>query len=598
VLPRLLSLFSARERWIAAGLLVAMAVGAGLEVVGIGLVVPLVAALAGADALLSNPYMRRLFELSATKDAEGFALTLLAAFLFIIVLKNAFLAIVAHAQFRFVYGKQAAISRRLFEGYLAAPYALHLQRHSADVTRNLATEVNNVFTGVLAPLLVAVAEGMVLLLLIMLLAAAMPQATIAVLLVGAAIVTGVYAALRSMLQRYGSERAARSAARIKAIGDALGGLKEIKVLGREAFFIEAFAESNGKYVEASRIFATLNAMPRLVIESLAVLLLFGAIFAVVLSRPANLAETAPAVVLLCLAALRLMPAATRILVAVASIRFYLPALDHIHRDRQSLQDYVHDSSPESARFVPLRLSREIAVENVCFTYPGAEVRALDGVTLIIPAGQVCALVGPSGAGKSTLADLILGVYEPQHGSILVDGVDIRGNLAAWRRCVGYVPQSVHLLDASVRRNVALGLPDAEIDERRVWDALKSAQIDSLVRALPGGLDERIGEHGMKLSGGQRQRLGIARALYSDPQVLVLDEATSALDVQTERAIADTLLDLRRARTVIVIAHRLDTIRRCDRLFFLAEGRLQASGTYEELVSENARFASLVGEARL
>jgi ATP-binding cassette subfamily C protein len=598
VLTRLLSLFSPRERTRLVGLLFLMAVGAALEVVGIGLVVPVVAAAVSPNTMLANAGLRRLYEWSGAGSPQTFALLLLWTFLGLIVVKNVYLGVVAHLQFRLVYGKYADVSRRLFSGYLMAPYVLHLQRHSADAMRNLVTEVNGLFAGVLLPLLSVGAEAMVLVLLVGVLMVIVPQASLAVLLIGAVIVAAVYLGLRSQLARHGTERAERSGKRIKAIGDALGGLKEIKVLGREPFFIESFAEINQHYLDASAKFAFLGVMPRLLIETLSVLLLVGAVLAL-LTAGVDVTTAAPSVVLLCLVALRLMPAATRILAAAGSIRFYLPTLEPVHRDLATLESlFDSHATSSSAAPSPKVLRRQISVEKVVFAYPDAPQPALDNVTLEIRAGEVSALVGASGAGKSTLADLILAVFEPHSGRILVDGADIRGDPAGWRRSVGYVPQVVHLPDNSVRRNVALGLPDREIDDLRVWQALQTAQIDSLVRTLPGGLDERIGEHGVKLSGGQRQRLGIARALYADPQVLVLDEATSSLDVQTERAIADTLLDMRRARTVIVIAHRLDTIKRCDRLFFLAEGRLCASGTYEQLIAENPRFAELVGAARL
>jgi ABC-type multidrug transport system fused ATPase/permease subunit len=595
---RLLSLFSERERVHVLALVVMTAGGAALEVIGIGMVVPLVAALTNPDSLITHPTLRSVYQWTGAQSPERFAILLLGGFLGLILFKNGYLALVAYLQARFVFGKQARLSRRMFDGYIMAPYTLHLERHSADVIRNLATEVNNLFTGLVAPLLVLGAEAMVLLLLVAVLLFAMPLATFSILFLGGAIVIGVYAFLRSVLGRYGAERALRSGKRIRAISDALGGLKEIKVLGREAFFTGAFGAANGRYLETSRIFSTLNVLPRLLIEALAVAILVAVISVLVLSGERDFGAAVPGIVLLCLVALRLMPAATRILAAVSSIRFYLPALDHVHRDLTTLESHLQRAQPSGTESACIRLVRSVEVEDVVFSYPGASHPALDGIALSIPIGQMSAFVGPSGAGKSTLADLILGVYEPRRGRILVDGIDIRSVLPAWRRCVGYVPQTVHLLDDSVRRNIAYGLPDAEIDDRQVWQALQVAQIEGLVRSLPGKLDDKIGEQGMRLSGGQRQRLGIARALYSDPQVLILDEATSALDRQTERAIADTLLDMRRARTVIVIAHRLDTIKRCDRLFFLAEGRLQGTGSYDELVSGNARFAALVGEATL
>jgi ATP-binding cassette subfamily C protein len=433
----------------------------------------------------------------------------------------------------------------------------------------------------------------VLLFLMLVLIATMPQAALIVLFGGGMVVVLVYLMLRSLLGRYGHQRAERSGARLHVVSEALGSLKEIKVLGREAYFSGKFLSVNGLYLEASRVFATLNAMPRLLIESLVLALLVGAAVAVVIAHQ-DMQGALPTVALLCVAALRLMPAATRILAGLGSARFCKPALDQVYREI-SLLEQPRAPLP-TALGDPLLLRKSVELRDLRYSYPSGGP-ALHGISCVIPGGAVSGLVGASGAGKSTVADLILGLLTPSGGAILVDGKDVAGGREGWTRRVGYVPQHIFLLDDSVRRNVAFGLHDNEIDDERVWAALRSARIDDIVRSLPKGLDESIGERGARLSGGQRQRLGIARALYSDPQVLILDEATSALDTQTERAIADTLLEMRPARTVIVIAHRLDTIRRCDWLFFLADGRLLASGNFAEL-SRDPRFAALVGEARL
>ena len=594
----LFQIFSRRERIQAISLLLLMTVGAVLEVLGIGIVVPLVALLTDSETALEQPMLRRAYELSGAESARGFGVFALAVFVALIVVKNAYLAALAVFQHRFVFGKQAELSRRLFDAYLMAPYALHLQRHSADVSRNLLTEVNALISGIVAPLLNLVSETLVLLLLLITLVLTVPGPTVMVIGAGALAVTVVYLLLRAALDRFGAQRLALSSKRIRAIGDALGGLKEVKILGREFYFRDAFAAANGSYLEAARIFTTLNTLPRMLIEVLAVSLLVGATLFLVAAQE-DMKSAVPGIVLLCLVALRLMPAATRILASLTTIRFYLPSLYRLHQDLQQLTEHrTTVAAPGRSKLVSRELAAGIVVENLRYRYANAPHPAVDGVSLEIPAGMVCGFVGASGAGKSTLADLILGLLEIQEGRILADGVDIRGDVRGWQAMIGYVPQSIHLLDEAIRRNVAFGMRDDEIDDERVWAALRDAQLEPMVRAQKDGVNAKIGEHGTRISGGQRQRIGIARALYGDPRVLLLDEATSALDVRTERAVAETLLAMSGRRTIIIIAHRLDTIRRCERLFFLDDGKLLGSGTYDELVAGNAQFAALMGEATL
>ena len=594
----LFQLFSRRERGQAIVLLLLMTGGAVLEVLGIGFVVPLVALLTDSDAALRQPVLRRAYELSGAKTAQEFGVHALAAFVALIFLKNAYLAALAVLQHRFVFRKQAELSRRLFDAYLTAPYALHLQRHSSDVARNLLTEVNALISGIVTPLLNLTSESMVLLLLLITLVLAVPGPTVVVIGVGAIVVTAIYLLLRAALDRFGAQRLALSSRRIRAIGDALGGLKEVKILGREHFFRDIFAAANGSYLEAARVFATLSTLPRMLIEVLAVALLVGATLFLVAAQN-DMKSAVPGIVLLCLVALRLMPAATRILGSLTTIRYYRPSLYRLHEDLRQLTEHRPATETAKESGPGLRdLATGIVIEKLQYRYANAQQPAIDGISLEIPAGMLCGFVGASGAGKSTLADLLLGVLQAQGGRILADGVDIRTDMRGWQAMLGYVPQSIHLLDEPVRQNVAFGLRDDRIDDERVWAALRDAQLEALIRAHKDGLNARIGEQGTRLSGGQRQRLGIARALYSDPRVLLLDEATSALDVRTERAVAETLLAMRGSRTTIVIAHRLDTIRRCERLFFLENGKLLGSGTYDELVAGNVQFAALMGEATL
>lgn len=580
MLRKLIALFTPRERMSGVTLLLMMALGALLEVAGIGLIAPIVGLIADPQAVFAHPLGQRAFELAGVATEERFTLLLLALFTALIVCKNLYLALLAWLQNRFIFGKQATLSKQLLACHLYAPYARHLQRNSADVMRSFATEISGLFAGVVLPLLAIGAEVMVLALVVTGLLVLMPQVALIALLAGALMVGAAYAMLRSMLQRYGRERAARSGTRLRAVSEALAGLKELKVLGVESHFLSVFGVADGRYLETSRIYSTLGAMPRLLMESLTIVVLVGTGLALAAASD-DLRAALPSLALLCAAMLRLMPAATRILGAMASIRFYAPILDQVHRDLEPGYVAEEPMSPTTRR---IALQTALEVRGLEYRYPDASVSVLRGINIEISAGSLCGLVGASGAGKSTLADLILGLLTPQHGMILVDGAAIAGRLAEWRRSVGYVPQTVHLLDDSVRRNVAFGVSDSDIDDNLVWKALELAQLAEMVRSRPGGLDEVVGERGVRISGGQRQRLGIARSLYRDPPVLVLDEATSALDAATENAVADALFALRGTRTIIVIAHRQETIRRCDKLFLLSEGTVQASGTPAELAA--------------
>lgn len=596
MLAKLGTLFSAAERGRLFTLLAMMTAGALLEILGIGLIAPIVGLIADPEATLAHAAIRQAYEWSGARSSERFAIGLLLCFVALIVLKNAYLLLVAHVQFRFVYAKQAEVSQQLFRRALAAPYEALLQRHTADLTRSFATEINNVFSGVLVPLLSACAEAIVLAMMVAMLLVVMPGPALLALAGGAVLLGAAYQALRTALGRHGLERAALSRERLRTVSEALGGLKELKVLGREERFAVAFAEANGRYLQASRVFATLNSVPRLAIEALSVVALSGAALAVAAADQA-VRSALPSIALLCAAALRLMPAGTRILGAVASIRFYAPALDQVTQDLRFFSA-VAGAQGSGAHADPLELSRAIQIRGVSFRYPGANRFALRDVSLEIPAGAVCGLAGASGAGKSTLADVVLGLLTPTEGSVLVDGRDIRQDIGRWRRSVAYVPQSVHLLDDSVRRNVAFGLADADIDDGRVWAALEAAQLAEVVRRRPAGLDEVVGERGVRFSGGQKQRLGIARALYGAPRLLVLDEATSALDLPTEAAIADAIFGLRGRCTLLIIAHRLETLRRCDWVVFMEEGEARAQGTFDQLVARDPAFAALAGRGAL
>ncbi len=383
------------------------------------------------------------------------------------------------------------------------------------------------------------------------------------------------------------------------INQGIGSLREIRILGKADFFQETFADAASRYAGAARIFSTVNACPRLVLETLAA---FGLVAVVLFLSSTKNPETAiPAVAMFGMAALRIMPSMSRIMSAISSIRFYRPALDAVLNDLM-LVEKLGGLPPAPAAFgdesksSALRFTDKISITDLSYQYPATSTPAISHLSAEITKGSSVAFVGYSGSGKSTLVDLILGLLTPTGGSISVDGIDIRSSLPSWQRHFGYVPQTIYLLDDSVRRNIAFGIEDQAIDDSKVWRALEAARLAEKFRAHSDGLNAHVGERGVRLSGGERQRIGIARALFHEPDILVFDEATSALDNQTEREVAETINALRSSKTLLMVAHRLSSIINCDRIHFMKSGTVADSGTFEEIVARNEDFKKMIGRS--
>jgi ABC-type multidrug transport system fused ATPase/permease subunit len=419
-----------------------------------------------------------------------------------------------------------------------------------------------------------------------------------VALIAAGVIGGVYALLyasvRQYLHRVGLERHKMNEQRFRIVGEAFGGMKDVKLLGLEAYFTGRFripAERVARYDAISMI---IREVPRYLIEGIAFGGLLTFILYLLLTGDGSLGSVVPILSVYAFAALRLFPALQRVYTSVGQMRFSKATLDKLHRD------YV--AAAANARTRPthkgpaLHLAERLELSGVHFAYPQAERKALQGLDLAVPARTTVGIVGGTGAGKTTAVDIMLGLLEPQQGTLMVDGIPItRENRLAWQRSIGYVPQQIFLSDDTVAGNIAFGRKPSDIDRAAVERAARTAELhDFVMRELPEGYETFVGERGVRLSGGQRQRIGIARALYHDPDVLILDEATSALDNLTERAVMDAVHNLGHAKTIVMIAHRLSTVRDCDIIFMLENGRVIASGSYDELLENNRQFRALAG----
>lgn len=559
-----------------------MIVGMVLEMLGVGLVVPALSLMTSEGASARFPAVGRVLEALGNPSQETIVIGGILLLVSVTTVKAVFLGFLTLWQGNFVYGLQADLSQRLFNGYLRLPYTFHLQRNSAELIRNSMSQVGDV-TVVTQQGLIVLTEMLVLVGIFIMLVIVEPiGALIVVAILGAA--SALFARVtRRRVTRWGEERQVHEGLRIQHLQQGLGGVKDVKLLGREGEFLERYRVHNFGSARIAKLITVVGSLPRLWLELLAVLGL-ATLVIVMLERGRPMEALIPTLGMFAAAAFRVMPSANRMLSGAQSVLFCLPMVGTVHRELQLIGEI-----PPTKPAEPFRFTQAIELRHVAFRYPAVDAQALRDVSMTIPRGAAVGIIGGSGAGKSTLVDTILGLLTPASGSIAVDGVDIQTNLRGWQNDIGYVPQAIYLTDDTLRRNVAFGLPDLEIDDAKVWRAVRLAQIESFVHEQPQGLDTPVGERGVRLSGGQRQRIGIARALYHDPPLLVLDEATSALDTVTERGVMESVRALHGSKTLIIVAHRFSTVEYCDRIFRLDGGRVVEEGD-SATVLKNARSA--------
>ena len=589
------SFFEGPQRYRAVGLFFLMLLGAGFEALGIGLVMPFIALVADPMSVQQMPVLPAAVEALGITTESGIVIAAGLGLLITYLVKNLYLALMYYAQFRFVFSNQVRLSKKLFDSYLHSPYAFHLHRNSAQLLRNVNEEVRMTFQSVLIPMLTLGVELSVVVVLAGLLIYVEPVVAPVAILTFALISLGFYRSIRRKTVRLGKRQQHHNGLMIQWVNQGLGGIKEAKVVGCEDYFLDHYTRSSEEYAQAMRFHRFVKEIPRNVIETLG---LGGMILVVVLlvARGQDMTHILPVLGLFAMAAVRLLPSLTRIIAALTAMRHYKPSVNVIAKDLALLREMDLAGPQHGQDAEPVSFEDVLTFEQVSYTYPGAEEPTLQGLDFSIRRGESVGFVGPSGAGKTTTVDLLLGLLPPEAGRVCVDGRDISDNLDSWQSQLGYITQPVYLMDDTIRRNVAFGTPDDEIDDGTVWQALEDAQLAHLVASLPDGLDTTIGEGGVRISGGQRQRLGIARALVRQPDLLVLDEATSALDNATERQINTSIERLAGRMTLVIIAHRLSTVRHCDRLFFLCDGRLVDVGTYDDLLAGNAQFQQMVRTA--
>lgn len=588
ICQKLWYLLSTDRRRAAIVLLGLMLIGMALETLGIGLVIPALALIPQSDLASKYPILVPLLIILGNPGHDQLVVVGMLLLVGVYAVKAVILAFLAWWQARFVFGLHANLSQRLFAGYLRQPYTFHLQHNSAQLIRNAIGQVSDL-TSVIQQSLILITEILVLFGISALLLAVEPLGALLVVSAVGLAGWGFNRVTRNRMLQWGETRQLHDGLRIQHLQQGLGGAKDVKLLGRESDFLSQYWLHNAGSARLGQYRATLEALPRLWLELLAVAGL-ATLVLVMMWQGKPLENFLPTLGLFAAAAFRLMPSVNRVLGSVQTMRFCLPVIDTLPDEIRRLDA---TQAPQRGEILPF--TKALTINQVSFAYPLAEVQSLRGVSVSIPRGALVGFIGVSGAGKSTLVDIVLGLLSPISGTVEVDGVDIQTHLRGWQDQIGYVPQSIYLTDDSLRRNIAFGVPNEEIDEDAVWRAILAAQLGEFVNNLRQGLDTIVGERGIRLSGGQRQRIGIARALYHNPAVLVLDEATSSLDTDTESGVMEAVSALHGTKTVIIVAHRLSTVEHCDTLYRLEGGRVVEEGETSKVLNSGRRKQGQLGD---
>ena len=572
---KLMILLDGRQKRKMVLLVFLMLIGAVLETLGVSMIYPVMNVVLEENAIENHVYLQVICRIFHTDNSRDLTIIVMTGLIVVFAAKNIFLFFQQKIQLKFVYTNQFATSRRMMINFMERPYEYYLNADTAVIQRNITSDVNNM-CGLILSLLQLISESIVFVCLVVvsLVADVWMSITVTVVLLVALLV--IMCILKPIMKKAGEENQDYYSGLYKWIDQSVMGIKEIKIARKENYFINEYSKCGAGYVGAVQRYNLYNATPRLLIETMAIASMVLYLMVQIIGGTGAM-DILPQITLLAMVAMRLIPCANRINNHLTSISYFEPFFmgvsDNLQEEiRDENIDYDEEAYQRKIDVEKMEIKRDIVLKDITYKYPNTDVLIFDHADMTIPVGKSVGIVGTSGAGKTTVVDILLGLLQIETGSILADGVEVRDHYASWLKNIGYIPQTIFMIDSTIRRNVAFGCPDEDIDDSKVWEALKEAQLDEFVRGLPEGLDTSIGERGIRLSGGQRQRIGIARALFEDPEVLVLDEATSALDNETEAAIMDSINRLHGRKTLIIIAHRLQTIEKCDMVYRVADGK--------------------------
>lgn len=590
-LKKIFALLTSRERKNAFLLFVMILIMAILDVAGVASIMPFIAVLANPEVVETNEFLFSIYNFFNFSNPKDFIFFLGFVAFLLLVFSLSFKALTIYVQVRFSRMREYTIGKRLIEGYLGHPYTWFLNRHTGDLAKTILSEISAVVGGAILPLMTLVAQSVVSITLFILLIIVDTELTITVIGVLGLSYGLVFKLLSNYLSRIGQERVKANEERFKVVAEAFGAIKELKISGLESEYVQRFsrpAEIFARHQASAQVIAQL---PRFLLEAIA----FGGMMLVMLyliKNSSGLSTALPIIALYAFAGYRLIPALQQIYRSATQLRFSNAAINALYADFVNLKPLSHN---EGNNIEPIFFQREISLNSISYSYPGSDKNSLNEISLTIPAHSLIGIVGSTGSGKTTMLDLILGLLEPKSGELQVDGNIINSNnVNLWQKSIGYVPQQIYLSDDTVAANIAFGIQAEKIDLESVKRAAQVANLHNFVTEdLPKGYKTMVGERGVRLSGGQRQRVGIARALYKNPQILMLDEATSALDNITEQNVMGAINNLPKETTIIIIAHRLSTVKKCDHIFIMENGRINANGTYDQLSSNNKIFKKMI-----
>ncbi len=555
------------------GLGVLILIGGLLETLGVSMVFPLINAILDMEGMRQNKYVKMVCEALHIESMNSFILLLLIAVIFIFVVKNAYLLFLAYVQARFVNYNQHRAGSYMLEEYLNRPYEFYLNADIPTIFRILDSDIPRAFQLLLSIIKLAteVVVAVCLFTVMLVFDFKMTLSMMALMIVMSFIIVKV---LEPRLNKLGKENQEVQSVAGRWRTKAVYGIKDVKVLGREHFFASFYEKHTKRGTELTVKYAVLNNLPRTIIETTCIIGVLSYL-AIYIAAGWDIKNLLTTITVFATAVIRLMPSMNRINTYLTDIAFYEPSLDYVYH-HVDFSNYKKDGRfvripPENEE--PVVIDNDIVLKDISYSYPNTEKKILDHADMVVPYGKSVGVVGPSGAGKSTAIDIFLGLLRPQEGSILCGSRNVFDNYPSWLSNIGYIPQSIYLSDDSIRDNIAFGVAKDEIDDKRIWQVLEDAQMKKFVEALPEGLDTSIGDRGVRISGGERQRLGIARALYHNPDILVFDEATSALDNATEKAVMEAVNSFHGKKTMVIIAHRLNTIEQCDVIYRVENGKI-------------------------
>lgn len=576
-------IFDKKQKLQSVLLCIGLFVGALLELVGVSFITQLVTLISNPEKIHSNEIMQYCYDFFNMTSDRQFFLFVVIALIFVYLIKNLYLLWINYVQYTFVFNNQLRLSGRLIDCYLKKPYTYHLDNNSAEMVRNVMLDSERFFQMLLSVFL-TLSELLVSALLCVFLLIVDPVITISVVAI-LAVFTGLYLILfKGKAKKYGKTNQIYDGKMHQSINQALGAVKDIKILHREKYFADSFLAYGKKKMTAVRNNNVLGQFPKYLIETVCIgTVLLVLVFKIYKGEDLN--TMIPQLAAFVIAAFKLLPSVSKINNYANLIVFLKPSVDLIYRDIKDTEDMVdYEIADESGNIIEINddgsqnkdtcyVADKISINNIVYRYPHTDRDVLNGISFEIPLGKSIGFIGESGSGKSTLADVILGILTPTSGTVMYGNMDVHKHPLKWSKKLAYIPQSIFLCDDTIRNNVAFGIDEDKIDDEKVWKALREAQLEQFVKSQPDGLDSMVGERGVRISGGQRQRIGIARALYDNPEILVLDEATSALDTGTESAVMEAIDKLSGTMTLIIIAHRLTTIKNCDYVYKVENGNI-------------------------